>query len=94
MLKRNAGNESSSVQHWHQIAHTLNERPYNPNLIQYCLKKLHNVLHKNKTQVGIKIVNKARRGTTVVWPCTQKDGTSSLMSYFYILILSSLTLLE
>jgi len=31
---------------------------------------------------------------TVVWPCTQKDRTSSLMSYFYILILSSLMLLE
>jgi hypothetical protein len=30
-------------------------------------------------QLGIQI-NNARRGMTVVWPCTQKDRTSSLMS--------------
>jgi hypothetical protein len=46
------------------------------------------------TQVGIQIVIKARRGMAVVWPCTQMNRTSSLMSYFYILILSALMSLE
>jgi len=44
------------------------------------------------TQVGIQTVNKARRGMTVVWSCTQKDRPSSLTPYFYILIINTIFL--
>jgi hypothetical protein len=46
------------------------------------------------TQVEIQIVNTGRRGIVVVWPCTQKNRTSSLMPYYYIFTLSSLMSLE